>query len=43
MRFLSFFWDQKVIDGNQPKAWATPLQKYQKSIDRVFDPKNEDF
>jgi len=25
------------------KAWATPLQKHQKSNNRVFGPKNEDF
>ena len=25
------------------KAWATPLPKHQKSVDCVFDLKNEDF
>jgi len=43
MHFLNFFGIKKSSLKIDPKPWATPLQKHQKSIDRVFHPKNEDF
>ena len=43
MHFLNFFYEQENIDESQPKPWATPFAKHQKSVHHLFDPKTEDF
>jgi len=43
MHFLDFFFGHDKSTKTFIFPWATPLLEHQKSVNRVFDPKNEGF